>query len=398
MLKPIEIQKDLFYVGVNDRTKALFESLWPLPKGVSYNSYLLCDEKTALFDTVDICYSDVFFQKLETALNGRPLDYLVINHMEPDHSGSMELLKVKYPEVQIVGNARTLDMVKGFYGITEGVIAIKDGDELSLGKHQLRFYLTPMVHWPETMMTYETTEKIVFSGDAFGTFGTLDGGITDQQLRPERYWDEMIRYYSNIVGKYGSPVQKALGKLSGLEINTICSTHGPIWTEKENVAKVVALYDKLSKYEGDNGVVIAYGSMYGHTELMAEAIAAELAAQGVKDIILHNVSKREHSYIIRDIFKYKGLIIGSPTYNNELYPEVEALISKIQGRDMKNRYFGYFGSFSWAGAAVKRLAAFAENSGFDLVGEPAETKQSLNADSYQACVELGRAMAKKLSE
>ncbi len=393
---PIQIQKDLFYLGVNDRTKAKFEGLWPLPKGVSYNSYLITDEKTALFDTVEICYSDIFFQKLETALAGRPLNYLIINHMEPDHSGSIALLKTKYPEVRIVGNARTLDMVKGYYGITEGVIAIKDEDELSLGKYNLRFYLTPMVHWPETMMTYETTGKTIFSGDAFGTFGTLDGGITDSQLRPERYWDEMIRYYSNIVGKYGNPVQKAMAKLEKLEVNAICSTHGPVWIEKENIREVIALYDKLSRYDADNGVVIAYGSMYGHTEQMAEVIATEMAAQGIRDIVLHNVSKRELSYVVRDIFKYKGLIIGSPTYNNQLFPEVESLISKIENREVKNRYFGYFGSYSWAGAAVKRLAQFAENSKWEIVGNPVEVKQALQQDTLEACRELGRAMAEKL--
>ncbi len=396
MLKPIEIKKDLLYVGVNDRTKELFEGHWPLPKGVSYNSYLLRDEKCVLFDTVDICYSEVFFQKLETALAGRKLDYLVINHMEPDHSGSMGLLRKQYPDVQIIGNARTLDMVKGFYGIQDGVMAIKDGDELSVGEHNLKFFLTPMVHWPETMMTYETTAGILFSGDAFGTFGTLDGGVVDTQLNPNKYWDEMIRYYSNIVGKYGNPVQKALEKLGKLDLNIICSTHGPVWTVKENIREVITLYDKLSRYEGDKGVVIAYGSMYGHTELMAEAIAAELAELGVKDIILHNVSKRDLSYVIRDIFKYKGLIIGSPTYNNSLYPQVEALVSKIEGRDMKNRVFGYFGSYSWASAAVKRLGAFAENSGFEVVGAPVDMKQAPTESTIESCVALARAMAGKL--
>ncbi|GBU07634.1 anaerobic nitric oxide reductase flavorubredoxin [Bacteroidales bacterium] len=397
MLKPIEIIEDLFYVGVNDRTKALFENLWPLQKGVSYNSYLLNDEKTALFDTVDICYSDIFLQKLETALKGKQLDYLIINHMEPDHSGSMGLLRLKYPNIEIVGNAKTLDMVKGFYGISQGVRLIKDGEELSLGKHKLQFHLTPMIHWPETMMTYETTKKIIFSGDAFGTFGTLDGGITDKQLRPEKYWNEMIRYYSNIVGKYGSPVQKALEKLSHLELDVICSTHGPVWTEKKNIAQVISMYNRMSKYEADKGVVIAYGSMYGNTEQMAEAIAAEIAALGIRDIILHNVSKRAHSYIIRDIFKYKGLMIGSPTYNNQLFPEIESLISKLEGLNMKNRYFGYFGSYTWAGAAIKRLSTFSDLPGFELVGQPVEMKQSLQIDTVEACCALGRAMATRLN-
>lgn len=396
MLKAIEIIDDLFYIGVNDRTKALFENLWPLPKGVSYNSYVIVDEKTALFDTVDICYSDVFFEKLESALNGRNLDYVVINHMEPDHSGSLGLLRTRYPNVEIVGNKRTADMVSGFYGLNEGVKIIEDGEQLSLGKHNLVFNLTPMVHWPETMITYETTKKIIFSGDAFGTFGTIDGGITDKQLHPERYYDEMIRYYSNVVGKFGSPVQKALEKLSGLEINYICSTHGPVWTIPEQIEKVISIYDKLSRYQGDEGVVIAYGSMYGNTEQMAEIIATELAQQGIREVILHNVSKRSHSYIIRDIFKYKGLIVGCPTYNSKLFPEMEYLLSKVEGRDMKNRYFSYFGSFTWAGAAVKRLAQFAEDSKFEVIGAPVEMKQAMRAETYDACVALGKAMAERL--
>lgn len=398
MLKPIQILDSLYYIGVNDRTKALFENLWPLPKGVSYNSYLLVDEKTALFDTVDICYSDIFMQKLETALAGKQLDYVVINHMEPDHSGSLRLLKNKYPNIEIIGNKRTADMVSGFYGIDEGVTIINDGDQLSLGKHNLVFYLTPMVHWPETMMTYETTEKMIFSGDAFGTFGSLDGGITDKQLHPERYYDEMVRYYSNVVGKFGSPVQKALEKLSKLEINYICSTHGPVWTIPEQIQKVVSIYDKLSKYEGDEGVVIAYGSMYGNTEQMAETIAVELAQQGIKEVIMHNASKRAHSYIIRDIFKYKGLIVGAPTYNNKIYPEISYLLSKIEERDMKNRYFGYFGSYTWASAAVKRIGEFAESTSFEIIGTPVEMKQSMTLDTYDACVALGRAMADRLKQ
>ncbi|NDW08971.1 FprA family A-type flavoprotein [Dysgonomonas sp. 520] len=398
MLKPIQIKEDLFYLGVNDRTKELFESLWPLPEGVSYNSYLIRDEKNALFDTVDICYSDVFLKKLEIALDGKPLDYLIINHMEPDHSGSLALLRTKYPDVQIVGNKRTADMVQGFFDIKDGVKVIEDGDQLSLGKHNLVFYLTPMVHWPETMMTYETSDKIIFSGDAFGTFGTIDGGITDTQLRPERFYDEMVRYYSNVVGKFGSPVQKALEKLSSLEIKYICSTHGPIWTIPEQINKVVSLYDKLSRYQGDEGVVIAYGSMYGNTEQMAETIAHELAVQGIKDVIIHNVSKSSHSYILRDIFKYKGLIVGSPTYNNKLFPNVEYLLSKVESRDMKNRCFGYFGSFTWAGAAVKRLAQFAEDSKFEVVGTPVEMKQSMHEDTYNACIELAKAMADRLKQ
>lgn len=391
-----QIQENLYYVGVNDHIKTLFEALWPLPYGVSYNSYLLTDEKNVLFDTVDSDYSGLFFDNLGKALNGKSLDYLVINHMEPDHTGSLSLLKERFPDIQIIGNARTMDMLKGYYGITEGTIAIKDGDELSIGEKTLQFFLTPMIHWPETMMTYEKASGTLFSGDAFGCFGALAGGVTDSQLNVEKYWNEMIRYYSNIVGKYGNPVQKGLEKLSGLEINTLCSTHGPVWTKKENISKVIATYDRLSKYEAENGVVIVYGSMYGNTEKLAERIASELSQQGVENIIMHNVSQNDASYIIRDIFKYKGLIVGSPTYNNQLFPKVEYILNSILARDMKNRYFGYFGSFTWAGAAVKRLAAFAESSGFEVVAEPVEMRQAMFDSVDESVKQMAKNMAEKL--
>ena len=396
MYKPVEINENLFYVGVNDRTKNLFENLWPLPKGVSYNSYVLRDEKTALIDTVDISFTDVFLNKLEVVLDGRPLDYLVINHMEPDHSGALIFLLNKYPNIKIVGNARTADMLKGYYDITNNIEVIKDGDEISLGKNTLQFYLTPMVHWPETMMTYVKESKTVFAGDAFGTFGTLDGGVTDSQLNPDFYWDEMVRYYSNIVGKYGGPVQKALRKFKDVEINTICATHGPVWTEPENVSRVIALYDKLSNYEGDKGLVIAYGSMYGNTEQLAESIASEAAANGVRNIVMHNLSKSNLSYVIQDIYKYKGLIIGSPTYDSKLYPAVQTLVNTLENKNLKNRYFGFFGSHSWAGTSVRILADFADKMQFEKICSPIDMKQSLNKEVYEKAMTLGKNMAQKI--
>lgn len=397
MYKPFEIKENLFYVGVNDRTKHLFENLWPLPKGVSYNSYIINDDKIALIDTVDICYSDVFFNKIRSVLGDKPIDYLIVNHMEPDHSGSIELLKTRYPDIQIVGNSRTADMLKGFYGITDNILIIEDKNELNLGKNTLQFYLTPMVHWPETMMTYVKESKTLFSADAFGTFGTLDGGITDTQLNPDWYWNEMVRYYSNIVGKFGSPVQAALKKLSGLGIETICSTHGPVWTQPDTIAKVISLYDRLSKYESENGLVIAYGSMYGNTEQLAEIIAAAAAENGAKNIVMHNVSKSHESEILRDIFKYRGLIIGSPTYNNKPYPGVESLLSALQNRNVKNRFFGYFSGHTWADGAKRDLKAFADGMEFEMVCESVEMKQSLNSTVTENAYALGKAMAEKLN-
>ena len=390
------IKGKIHYVGVNDRTKHRFEGMWPLPYGVSYNSYLIDDDIVALVDTVDICYFEVFLQKIKRIIGERPINYLIINHMEPDHSGSIRLIKQHYPNIIIVGNKQTFGMVQGYYGVTGEQYLVADGDFLALGHHKLRFYLTPMVHWPETMMTFDETDGVLFSGDGFGSFGALDGGFMDTRMTVDKFWDEMVRYYSNIVGKYGSPVQKALQKLAHLQISAICSTHGPVWIE--NIAKVMGLYDKLSRYEAEDGVVIAYGSMYGNTEQMAETIAAELSAQGVKTIVMHNVTKSHPSYIIADIFKYKGLIIGSPTYSNQIFPEVEALLSKILVRELKGRYLGYFGSFTWAGAAVKRMAEFAEKSKFELVGDPVEMKQAMNDMTYQKCLYLAQEMADRLKK
>ncbi|MBQ8672517.1 MAG: FprA family A-type flavoprotein [Bacteroides sp.] len=388
------IKGKIHYVGVNDRNKSLFENMWPLPYGVSYNSYLIDDDIVALVDTVDACYFEPFLRKIKGIIGERPIQYLIINHMEPDHSGSIRLIKQHYPDIIIVGNKQTFGMIQGFYGVSGEQYVVKEGDLLNLGHHRLRFYLTPMVHWPETMMTFDETDGVLFSGDAFGCFGTLDGGFLDNRINTDRYWEEMVRYYANIVGKYGSPVQKALQKLGSLPITTICSTHGPVWTEQ--IARVVNVYDRLSRYEAEEGVVIAYGTMYGNTEQMAEAIAQELSAQGVRNIVLHNVSRSHPSYILADIFKYRGLIIGSPTYSNQLYPEIEALLSKILLREVKGRLFGYFGSFCWAGAAVKRIAEFAEKSKFQQIGTPVEMKQAMTTPIYEQCEALARDMAAAL--
>lgn len=396
MYKPLEIKENLFYVGVNDRTKHLFENVWPLPYGVSYNSYIINDDKIVLVDTVDICYSDVYFKKIEAVIGNKPIDYLIVNHMEPDHSGSIEWLITKYPNIKLIGNKRTVDMLAGYYGISNNVVEIKDSEELNIGKIALQFHLTPMVHWPETMMTYAKEIKTLFSADAFGTFGTLDGGVLDTQLIPERYDEEMVRYYSNIVGKYGSPVQAALKKLAGVPLDAICSTHGPVWTDATNIGRVVATYDKLSSYQAEDGLVIAYGSMYGHTEQLAEIIAAEAAACGVKNIVMHNVSKSDLSYIIKDVFKYKGLIIGSPTYNNKLYSGVESLLSALENRLLKNRFFGSFGSFTWADATAKNFKAFAQKMELETISAPVVMKQGRYEDAFENAKQLARTMADKL--
>ena len=391
----MELKGNVHYVGVNDRNKTLFENLWPLPYGVSYNSYLIADDDAVvLVDTVDVAFFEVYLKKIRAVIGDRKIDYLIINHMEPDHSGSISLIKQYYPDIILVGNKKTFDMVDGYYGVGGERKVVAEGDSLKVGRHDLHFYLVPMVHWPETMVTFDSTDGILFSGDAFGCFGALNGGCIDKNINTEIYMGEMRRYYSNIVGKFGNPVQKALQKCSGLDIKMICPTHGPVWEEK--IAEVVAMYDKLSRYEAEEGVVIAYGTMYGNTEQMAEAIAEELSAQGIKNIVMHNVSKTPHSFILADIFRYKALIVGCTTYNMHLYPEMEALLSKVVARDMKNRLIGYFGSFTWASAAVKKLGEYAAQLKFEVVGNPVEMKQSMSAGSEQQARELAVAMADRL--
>lgn len=396
MFRVKEIDDKVYYVGVNDRNKDRFENLWPLPHGVSYNSYLITDEKTVLIDTVDVGFADVFIKQVTDVLNGRPLDYLIVNHMEPDHGGSIRILRQYYPDVKIIGNKKTFGMLEGFHGITTGLHEVKEGDTLSIGSTELVFYMAPMVHWPEVMFTYDKRREILFSADAFGTYGALDGGIVDTEMNADRYWNEMIRYYANIVGKYGGPTQKALQKLAGVPVKTICSTHGPVW--RDHVAEAINIYDRLSRYDAEEGATIIYGSMYGNTEQLAEAVAYSLAENGIKNIVLHNVSKTHSSYILRDVFKYKAVIIGSPTYSAQLFPEIDSMLTRLELRDIKNRYFGCFGTFSWAGAAVKRLVQFNERVGWEAVGEPVEQKLGLNVEKYEECIALGAAMAKRLKE
>ena len=390
-----KITDQIYYVGVNDRNKNLFEGLWPLPDGVSYNSYLIVDDKVCLIDTVEVDFFMPFIKNIQETIGNRPVDYLVVNHMEPDHSGSIALIKKYYPDITIIGNKKTFGMMSGFYGIEGDNMVVNNGDTLSLGHHTLKFVLTPMVHWPETMMTLDMEAKTLFSGDAFGCFGALNGGIVDSDINCDSFWLEMVRYYSNIVGKYGTPVQAALKKLAGVPLDYICSTHGPVW--HEHIAKVVGMYDTMSKYETEPGLVICYGTMYGNTERAAEVIARAASEAGVKNIVIYNVSKTHHSYIIRDVFRYGALIVGAPTYNTGLYHEMEVLLDELARRDIKNRLIGWFGSYSWASKAAGRIQEINDNRlHYTAVGTPVEIKQSLNDDSYAQCVALGKAMAAEI--
>ena len=366
-----KISERIYHVGVNDSAKTLFEGLWPLPCGVSYNSYVVADEKVALIDTVEHGFEDEFLANINEAVGDRPLDYLVVNHMEPDHSSLVRYMLEKYPEMMIVANARTLPMLTGYYGITaDKVMVMKEGESLSLGSCSLSFHMIPMVHWPETMVTWMAEENTVFAGDAFGTFGAIDAEVVDSEDTFEKYRDEMMRYYSNIVGKYGVPVQSALKKLSGLEVRRICSTHGPVW--EKCIPEVVALYDKMSRYEVERGVCIVYGSMYGNTAAAAEALAEELKALGVTCAI-HDLAGNVNpglgvSGALRDVFRYDTIVAASPTYNNGIFPPVETFMRALQSRLIKGRRFFALGSYTWSGASVNLLNEMASSMGFEVLG------------------------------
>ena len=378
-----KISDRIHYIGVNDDTKTLFEGLWPLPYGVSYNSYLVADSKVALIDTVEHEFEGEFLDNIHEAVGDRPIDYLVVNHMEPDHSSLTAYILEKYPDLKIVANAKTVPMLKGYYGTPEDRIhVVKEGDTLSLGSCTLSFHMIPMVHWPETMVTWLAEENTVFSGDAFGTFGMVNADVVDSEGTFESFRDEMMRYYSNIVGKYGTPVQTALKKLSGLEVKRICSTHGPVW--EKAIAEVVALYDKMSRYEVERGVVIAYGSMYGNTAAAAEALADELRKLGVP-VAVHDLAGNVNpglglSGALRDVFKYDTIVAASPTYNNGIFPPVETFMKALQSRLIKGRRFYALGSYTWAGSSVNLLNSMAQTMDFEVLAPGLSFAQAYGAE------------------
>ena len=396
MHNTVKVTDNIFWLGVNDRRTHLFENMWPIPNGVSYNSYLIVDEKVALIDTLEYGSSDDYLEKIEELIGkDKTIDYLIINHMEPDHSGSIKLIVERYPDIKLVGNLKTFKIIESYFGYQDKWFQVEDGDELKLGQHTLKFVMTPWVHWPETMMSYEMNNKVLFSGDAFGSFGTLDGGIFDDEIEFEEYYEEdMRRYYSNIVGKYSNMVQKAFKKLEGVEVRYICATHGPIW--RKDVNKVLSLYDKWSKFETESGVVIIYGSMYGNTAKMADFIARKLSENGIKKIRVHDASKTHISYLINEIWRYKGVILGSCAYNSGMLPTMENLTRTLEHMGVKEHVLGLFGSYSWNGGGVKSLHQFYETIQWDLVSEPVDAKGIPHTDTFERCEVLAKAMAEKL--
>lgn len=345
------ITNDLYWIGANDRKIALFESVYPVPDGVSYNSYVLLDEKNVLFDTVDRSVSHQFFENLDFVLNGKNLDYMVINHMEPDHCAEIGNIVKKYPNIKIVCNAKTKTMIGQFFNFElpeEQWILVKEGDTLNTGKHNLTFVFAPMVHWPEVMVTYDTTDKILFSADAFGSFGAIDGNIFADEVDFEhRYMDEARRYYTNIVGKYGVQVQNLLKKASNIEIKMICPLHGYVW--RNDLEVFINKYSKWAAYEPEEkSVLIAYSSVYGNTQNAAEILAGKLAQYGIKNIKMYDVSTVHPSYIVSDAFKYSHLVFASTTYNMGIFVNMENLLHDICAHNLQNRKVAIIENGTWA--------------------------------------------------
>jgi flavorubredoxin len=397
MMKKIKLSECVYWIGVNDRRTHLFENLWPLDKGISYNAYLVRGRHTALIDTVEVSKTGEFFSHIDQILvNNEPVEYLVINHLEPDHSGAIVNVITRYPDIKIVGNATTFKILRQFYGISDNLYPVDDKQVLDLGEYHLSFIPTPMLHWPETMMTYHHEDKILFSGDAFGSFGTLDGGVMDEELNMSFYEEEIRRYYSNIVGKYWNPVQRALAALKDKDIKIIASTHGPVWRKELN--RIVLLYDRWSRFESEKGAVIVFGSMYGHTEKMAEMIARALCEGGIKDIKIHDSSKTHLSYILNDIFLYKAVILGSSAYNGFIFPPMEQLLSRILHTGIKDRLLGIFGSAAWGGGGVRAIEEFAEKIKWELVAPSVQALGAPSLEDMDNCEIIGRNAAQRLRE
>ena len=357
MHNAIAIREDLFWVGGNDRRLALFENVFPIPRGVSYNAYVMLDEKTVLFDTVDKSVSGVFFESLAHVLAGRKLDYLVVNHMEPDHAATMEELVLRYPEVKIVTNAKAVAMIKQFFtfDVDSRCVVVKEGDTLATGSHTLTFLMAPMVHWPEAMVTYDITAKTLFSADAFGTFGALSGNLFADEVNFERDWlDDARRYYVNIVGKYGTQVQALLKKAATVDIDMICPLHGPVW--RSNIAWFVDKYQKWSTYTPEeDAVMIAYASVYGNTENTANILAAKLAERGAKRIAMYDVSATHPSVIVAEAFRCSHLVFASTTYNAGIFCNMETALLDIAAHNLQNRTVALIENGSWAATSGKLM-------------------------------------------
>ena len=381
----IEVTNCVKYIGVNDKTIDLFESQYKVPNGISYNSYLIRDEKNVVMDTVDSRMTKDWLNNLEKALEGEKVDYLVVSHMEPDHASNIELLSNKYPEMKIVGNNKTFMYIKQFFNISnleERQVMVEEGDILNIGKHTLQFFMAPMVHWPEVMVTYEQSEKILFSADGFGKFGALDVD--------EEWVDEARRYYFNIVGKYGAQVQALLKKASNLDIKMICPLHGPIL--KENLEYYINKYDIWSSYKPeDEGVFIAYASIYGNTKAAAIQMAKLLEEKGVKQVVLADLTREDMAEAISNAFRFAKIVLASSSYNSGIFPPMEQFLHHLEGKNYQNRKIGIIENGTWAPSAGKCIKSILDNMKDITICEPMVTiKSRMNEETQTKMEELAK--------
>lgn len=381
-----KITEDMYWIGASDRRLELFENVYPIPKGVSYNSYVILDEKTVLLDTVDHSVCSQFLENLEHVLDGRTLDYIIVNHMEPDHCASLAEVVIRYPEVKFVGNAKTFTMMKQFFDfdVDNRAVVIKEGDTISTGKHTLAFAMIPMVHWPEAMVTYDAYDKVLYSADAFGTFGALNGNIFADELNFEAEWlEEARRYLTNIVGKYGAQVQSALKKAAALDIEMICPLHGPVW--RENLGWFIDKYQKWSTYTPeDHAILIVYASIYGNTESAVNVLAGKISDAGEKNIAMYDVSKTDPSYILAEAFRCDRIVFACPTYNAGLFPKMETLLSELKAHNFQNRKVAVIENGTWAisaGKQMKEILSFMKN--MEIYDNTLTVKSSLKRDQME---------------
>lgn len=391
-----KVTDDLYWIGGSDRRLALFENVYPIPRGVSYNSYVLLDEKTVLLDTVDASISGLFFENLEYVLNGRTLDYLIVNHMEPDHCAVIGDVVRRYPDVKLVCNAKTVPMLKQFFNfpVEDRTVIVKEMDTLCTGKHTFAFVMAPMVHWPEAMVSYDTVDKILFSADGFGTFGAINGNLFADEVNFERDWlDDARRYFINIVGKYGVQVQNLLKKAATLEIKMICPLHGPVW--RENLRWFIEKYDTWSSYKPeDQAVMIAYASIYGNTENAAEILASKLADKGVKNIAMYDVSVTDPSVIVSESFRCSHLVFAAPSYNGGIFTKMETVLSELKAHSLQNRTVAIMENGTWAPVAGRQMREiFAGMKNIELL-EEGVTIRSAVKEAQEASLE---ALAEKIA-
>ncbi len=395
-----KVTDDLIYVGGSDRRLSRFENLFPIPKGVSYNSYVLLDEKTVLFDTADESISRQYIENVVHALNGRPLDYMVVQHMEPDHCAMIDDMLRRYPEAKMVCSAKAVGMFAQFYGtdVAARALVVKEGDKLSTGEHTLHFVMAPMVHWPEVMVTYDEKDKILFSADAFGTFGALAGNIFDDEITFDTTWmNDARRYYTNIVGKYGVQVQALLKKAASLDIEMICPLHGPIW--RKDLGLLLEKYQKWSTYEPeDKTVMIAYATMYGNTENAASVLAGMLADKGVKNIVMYDVSETDVSELVAESFRCSHLVLAAPTYNSGIQPKMEAYLSDIKALNLQNRTVAVIDNGTWAATAGKQMIGMLEGmKNMTILENTISIKSALAENQLGALEALADELAKQVN-